>query len=264
MKIPSFLKFYFAGLIALFIVINACSMKKRVYRHGYNIEWNNWLKNPDKRELTSHLHTRQATPVEISNPLTGEVTASVSSKNEANPYSIPTYTDNKKTQIFIEGCDTIIFKNGLKIKARILEIGTNEIRYKMCDNQDGPTFIKSIGDILNIHYANGSITELSPSSSPAPSSSNNTGIGGTSQNQGQQNQTVTTSNGTSGKSQLIALLLCGFLGFLGIHRFYLGHIGIGILMLLTGGCCGILWIVDFIRIITGDLTPKDGGYSERL
>jgi TM2 domain-containing membrane protein YozV len=65
-----------------------------------------------------------------------------------------------------------------------------------------------------------------------------------------------------GKSQLVALLLCIFLGTLGIHRFYLGYTGIGILMLLTAGCCGILALIDLIRIIIGDLQPMNGGYSD--
>jgi TM2 domain-containing membrane protein YozV len=68
----------------------------------------------------------------------------------------------------------------------------------------------------------------------------------------------------SGKSQLIALLLCIFVGGLGIHRFYLGYIGIGILELLTAGVFGILWLIDLIRIITGDLKPKDGEYDTKL
>jgi TM2 domain-containing membrane protein YozV len=60
------------------------------------------------------------------------------------------------------------------------------------------------------------------------------------------------------KSQLVALLLCFFLGVLGIHRFYLGYTGIGIIQLLTGGGFGIWLLIDFIRIIIGDLKPKDG------
>jgi len=67
-----------------------------------------------------------------------------------------------------------------------------------------------------------------------------------------------------GKSQLVALLLCIFIGVLGIHRFYLGYTGIGILMLLTGGVFGILALIDLIRIITGDLKPRNGDYSEKL
>ena len=60
------------------------------------------------------------------------------------------------------------------------------------------------------------------------------------------------------KSQLIALLLCFFLGGMGIHRFYLGYPGIGVIQLLTLGGCGIWSLIDFIMIITGDLKPADG------
>jgi len=66
------------------------------------------------------------------------------------------------------------------------------------------------------------------------------------------------------KSQLVALLLCGFLGGLGVHRFYLGYTWQGIVQLLTGGGCGIWALIDFIRIITGSLKPKDGEYDVTL
>lgn len=69
---------------------------------------------------------------------------------------------------------------------------------------------------------------------------------------------------TGGKSQLVALLLVIFLGGLGIHRFYLGYTGIGVIQLLTGGGCGIWALIDLIRIITGDLQPKGGSYETTL
>ncbi|MEM7035611.1 MAG: TM2 domain-containing protein [Bacteroidota bacterium] len=67
---------------------------------------------------------------------------------------------------------------------------------------------------------------------------------------------------TYGDSQVVALVLVLFVGVLGIHRMYLGYIGIGILQLLTAGCCGIWTLIDLIRIITGDLQPKNGPYEE--
>ena len=68
----------------------------------------------------------------------------------------------------------------------------------------------------------------------------------------------------SGKSQLVALLLCLFVGIIGIHRFYLGYIWQGVVQILTLGGFGIWALIDLIRIITGDLQPKDGSYSKTL
>ena len=52
----------------------------------------------------------------------------------------------------------------------------------------------------------------------------------------------------SEKDWLTTLLLCIFLGGIGVHRFYAGKIGTGILQLL----------IDLIMIITGSFTDKDG------
>jgi len=71
-------------------------------------------------------------------------------------------------------------------------------------------------------------------------------------------------NAANDKSQLVALILVIFIGVLGIHRFYLGYTGIGIIQLLTFGGCGIWALIDMIRIITGDLKPKNGEYGETL
>jgi TM2 domain-containing membrane protein YozV len=60
------------------------------------------------------------------------------------------------------------------------------------------------------------------------------------------------------KSKIACLLLCLFIGHLGIHRFYVGKIGTGILFIFTIGGLGIWWLVDLIRIITGGFKTKDG------
>ncbi|HBI56918.1 MAG TPA: NINE protein [Firmicutes bacterium] len=63
---------------------------------------------------------------------------------------------------------------------------------------------------------------------------------------------------SSEKKILPAFLLCFFLGALGIHRFYVGKIGTGILWLLTLGLLGIGVLVDFIMILVGSFKDKEG------
>lgn len=63
---------------------------------------------------------------------------------------------------------------------------------------------------------------------------------------------------TSPSSQIAAAILCFCLGGIGVHRFYVGKIGTGILMILTIGGAGIWWLIDFIMIVTSSFTDKEG------
>ena len=61
-----------------------------------------------------------------------------------------------------------------------------------------------------------------------------------------------------GKDWMVTLLLSIFVGGLGVDRFYLGYTGLGIAKLLTGGGCGIWWLIDLIMIVTGSMTDSNG------
>ena len=62
----------------------------------------------------------------------------------------------------------------------------------------------------------------------------------------------------SDKGFVPAILLCFFLGVLGVHRFWVGKYLTGILMLLTLGGLGIWSLIDFIIIVTGNFTDAQG------
>mgnify|MGYP003763563379 CR=1 FL=1 len=66
------------------------------------------------------------------------------------------------------------------------------------------------------------------------------------------------SRPVSPKNRLAALLLCFFLGYLGIHRFYVGKVGTGLIWLFTAGFFGIGALVDFIMIAVGSFTDQAG------
>jgi len=60
------------------------------------------------------------------------------------------------------------------------------------------------------------------------------------------------------KSKTTTLILSILLGELGIDRFYLGYMGLGILKLITAGGFGIWWLVDIILILMDKMKTKDG------
>ena len=62
----------------------------------------------------------------------------------------------------------------------------------------------------------------------------------------------------SDKEWIVTLLLGLFLGTLGVHRFYVGKIGTGILQLITLGGCGIWTLIDIVMILTGSFKDKNG------
>jgi TM2 domain-containing membrane protein YozV len=168
-----------------------------------------------------------------------------SSNEELNATSIPVAKPQKLKRNSTENqCDIIILKTGREILAKVLEIGNAEVKYKMCDNVDGPTISINKSDVFMIKYPNGTSTIINNTDNQGSSGSYNVG----------------TEKNASDRNLLIAVLLWVFLGFLGIHRFYLGHTGMGVLYLLTGALCGIGWIIDGILFLTGSLQPKDGKY----
>lgn len=85
---------------------------------------------------------------------------------------------------------------------------------------------------------------------------------------------VVTQSTMSDKSKVAAALLSVFLGMLGIHRFYLGRVGSGAVMLIctvlggltTGIIVGFglltfvaIWVlIDFIRILCNSLVDAQG------
>lgn len=65
-------------------------------------------------------------------------------------------------------------------------------------------------------------------------------------------------NHLSPKSRFAALGLCFFLGWLGVHRFYAGKIGTGLLMLCTLGFFGLWTAIDCVLIACGVFRDGEG------
>lgn len=65
-----------------------------------------------------------------------------------------------------------------------------------------------------------------------------------------------STEAVSPKSRTVASVLCFFLGWLGIHRFYVGKTGTGILMIITLGGLGVWQLIDLIMLLCGVFKDK--------
>ncbi len=243
------------AILAVMLLFASCSVEKRVHMSGYHIEWhksnksslgkneqiikNNKLFNQLSSGKIKKLHSQMNNELELFASNSNDTILKSTNSDILNNEETSNVKQVKKR--LNTDCDIIILKNGQEILAKVLEVGQTEIKYKNCDNQSGPTFLKNNSEIFMIKYPNGTSTVMEESKSNS------------------SNVTVNSSSNsnTTDNSIVIAALLWFFLGGLGIHRFYLGHIGMGILYLLTGGLCGIGWFIDGILLLTGVLKPKN-------
>ena len=69
---------------------------------------------------------------------------------------------------------------------------------------------------------------------------------------------MSTDSAKSEKSFVATIILCVLLGGFGVHRFYVGKIGTGIIMLLTLGGLGIWTLIDLIMIAVQKFKDSSG------
>lgn len=106
--------------------------------------------------------------IHLNNNSTEELHAS-QNKNyniaQLKPYQDLLIQLNQDDSLKVSKCDTILMKDGTKITAKVIEIGPEAIKYKRCDNLDGPLYIKYPSDASSITYSNGT-TEIVKSQAP--------------------------------------------------------------------------------------------------
>lgn len=137
---------------------------------GCNIEWEKWKQYSAKLELANNYNLKKEEQDNILttgviNTIDENVTTFANNSIEfasINPFltkeelNIGNINHLLKQSDFKhiteEGCDTIFLKNGLQVKAKVLEVGQSEIKYKLCDNLNGPTFSMNKFEVVKIKY----------------------------------------------------------------------------------------------------------------
>ncbi len=152
-------------ILAFFILISSCSVKKRTYRDGYHVDW---AFNKKHSEVKSIKPTTSK-----SNSILEEVLVKELVTSNTNEYlSSSTLSKKENINFLTDTCgDIITFKSGDILKAKVYEISDDKIKYKRCDNIDGPFFSVSKSAIHSIKYTNGVIDIIEPPVySPTPKS----------------------------------------------------------------------------------------------
>ena len=142
-----------ACLLLIIVFVSSCSVKKRNYRKGYYIDWvfkakNNKVDDKVKQVVVvpneKKLKKQEALKPEL------EFASTTNYLNAQIAY-LPT-----KKLVLSDTCGDIInLHNGITIVAKVIEITETQIKYKRCNNIDGPLFVANKNDVYSIKYTNG-------------------------------------------------------------------------------------------------------------
>ena len=208
--------------VSIMMVLTSCTMQKRVYTSGYHIEWHNGNNATVKQDNSQTEEQKNYNKTTI---------ATVSTINEEK-------TSNNKTENTEINND---YNNPVAIVNENLVASSTNDPNVYTSQQTNRWYSSAVQKNSNTQNDSKTIVKQSTSNTKSTASENKK---------------------SGDKSWIAALLLCIFLGALGVHRFYLGYTWQGIVQLLTAGGLGIWTLIDLIRIITKDLQPKNGRYKD--
>lgn len=188
-------------LCILILVAGAsCSIKKRAYRSGYYVEWkgHHGHVSTSTQSKSKQINLKP----EYNEVVNQNFEAIVSSEKET---ILP--VKNNKPNIFTKDVceDVITMKSGEEIKAKVIEINENEIKYKRCDNLDGPLITVKKNEVFMIKYANGT-KEIIKDEKPANTTKSN--------NPPNKNQAPQGDQPPKVHPLAIASILCSTVGWL--------------------------------------------------
>lgn len=151
-------KHFIKSLIILLVALNACTVEKRVYKKGYYVNWSNAKSAQKKQTLVYKPETSiQGSFNENKSSEEGLVASAQNSiLSNAPPLAFISRTKTNRLHKSDGDCgDLITLRNGDEIKVKVIEVGDELIKYKRCDNLEGPLFTVSKAKVFSLRYANG-------------------------------------------------------------------------------------------------------------
>ena len=164
------IKSFFYILLLLAVCIESCSVEKRRYTNGYHLQWKHKVKTTSSEKEVATLKPEK-------NTKKTEVVSEEKQRLLQNTNAIYASSD-KKQKIYLFpadsiGCDTLILKDGAEIKVKVTEITPTEVKYKHCNNLNGPTYVVYRYEVSYIKYKNGSLDSFVDEHPPMQKQSKN-------------------------------------------------------------------------------------------
>ena len=141
-------------ILLILLVYSSCTVKKRAYRKGYYIEYSKHLSHTDQTKKQKETQPiEEDSEAKLKSHYAEPMTDFASGED---PYA-SLLKPNERRKIYSEECnDIIVMKNGDEVKAKVIEINETEVKYKLCDNIEGPLVIANKSNVFMIKYSNGS------------------------------------------------------------------------------------------------------------
>lgn len=138
----------FLSLLLVAVILASCSLQKRNYLSGYYLSWKK--QSSEVKTLHSRNNIRIAKQIESIDKIETQLV-----KSAESPKTRMTILPVHRTTVHVpDPCDTLVLENGTEIKAKVIEISKYEVKYKYCNNPNGPTIIVEKNDVRMIRYAN--------------------------------------------------------------------------------------------------------------
>ncbi|MES2689668.1 MAG: DUF4190 domain-containing protein [Bacteroidota bacterium] len=158
--------FYALFLFVFLFGASSCSIQKRVHRPGFHIEWLSH-KNPKQVKAHARIAHKNTTIKKTDSVAVPKPEMASASVQEVYTPQSSIIDEQAKT----EPCDVMILRSGEEVSAKVLEVNSASIRYKKCENLNGPDYFIEKSDVFMIKYANG-IKEIIEEPKPGENQNN--------------------------------------------------------------------------------------------
>lgn len=154
--------YFLLVLVSFSLLLPSCSLEKRRHLSGYHITFKNRIhpaqaskKSIDQNEIRARISIKNETFSDGLTPILQE------NRNQHPTNTLFAHADLSESSATHEigadsiKCDRLTLRNGDELPVKVTEIGATEIRYKNCDDPDGPTRVVAKSDVFMIVYSSG-------------------------------------------------------------------------------------------------------------